>query len=116
LSSFIEVAKVAELEDGTMRKVIASGHEILLAKVGDAYYAADNRCPHMSGDLSRGKLEGTVVTCPRHSSQFDLKDGSVVRWLKGSGVLSKVGALLKSPRQLATYRVTVEGDAVLVEM
>ncbi len=44
----------------------------LLARVGDKYYAADNRCPHMGGKLSPGKLEGTVVTCPRHGSQFDL--------------------------------------------
>lgn len=114
--SFVEVAKVTELEDGTMRKVMVNGHEVLLAKVGESYYAANNRCPHMSGDLSRGKLEGTVVTCPRHSSQFDLKDGSVVRWLKGTGVLSKIGAALKSPRPLTTYRVSVEGDAVFVEI
>ena len=27
-----------------------------------------------------GKLDGTIVTCPRHYSQFDLADGRVVRW------------------------------------
>ena len=99
-----------------MKKVEVQGHEILLAMVGDNNYAVDNRCPHMSGDLSQGKLEGTVVTCPRHASQFDLKDGSVVRWLKGSGIISKIGGVLKPSRPLTTYKVTVEGDAVLVEI
>ena len=99
-----------------MKKTEVQGREILLARVGDSYYAADNRCPHLNGDLSQGKLEGTVVTCPRHASQFDLKDGSVVRWLKGSGILSKIGGALKSSRPLTTYRVTVVDEAVLVEI
>jgi len=116
LGTFTEVCKTSELAEGTMKKTELQGREILLARVGDSYYAADNRCPHLNGDLSQGKLEGTVVTCPRHASQFDLKDGSVVRWLKGSGILSKIGGALKSSRPLITYKVTVEGGAVLVEI
>jgi hypothetical protein len=63
MSKLIEVAKMEELKSGTMKAVMAEGHEILLARVGDKYYAVDGRCPHMKGDLSQGKLEGTVVTC-----------------------------------------------------
>lgn len=99
-----------------MKRVEVPGREILLARAGDSYYAVGNRCPHMKGDLSQGKLEGTVVTCPRHYSQFDLKDGSVVRWLKGSGVVSKIGGALKPSRPLTTYTVAVKGDAVLVDI
>ena len=65
MSKFTEVAKIEELKSGTMKAVIVEGREILLARVGDKYYAVDGRCPHMKGDLSQGKLEGTVVTCPR---------------------------------------------------
>jgi 3-phenylpropionate/trans-cinnamate dioxygenase ferredoxin subunit len=115
MSSF-EVSKTTELKDGTMKDVSANGREILLARVGDKYYAAGNRCPHMGRKLSQGKLEGTVVTCPGHSSQFDLKDGWVVRWLKGSGIVSAVGKALKSPRPLTVYNVKVEGDRVMVEI
>jgi len=32
-----------------------------IARVRDNYYASDNRCPHMGGNLSMRKLEGTVV-------------------------------------------------------
>ena len=114
--NLVEVGKTSELEYGVMKKVLAQGHEILLAKVADKYYAADNRCPHMGGKLSHGKLEGTVVTCPRHGSQFDLTDGRVVRWLKGSGLVSMVGKALKSPRPLATYTVKVEDDRIWIEI
>jgi len=61
-------------------------------------------------------LEGTVVTCPLHGSQFDLKDGKVVRWLRGTGVLARVGRALKSPKKLTTYRVQVENGQLLIEI
>ena len=109
-----EVTKTDELESGAMKMVIVAGHEMVLARVGDKYYAADNRCPHMKGELSQGPLEGTVVTCPRHGSQFDITNGQVVRWLKG-GVMSKMGQAFNKPQNLPVYNVKVEDDRVLVE-
>jgi len=116
MSNLVEVGKTSELEDGAMKEALVRNKAVLLARMGDIYYATDNRCPHMGGKLSQGKLEGTVVTCPLHGSQFDLRNGQVVRWLKGSGLLSKVGKILKSPRQLKTYNVRVEDDKILMEM
>jgi len=115
MSKFTEVAKIDELEDGAMRAVSAAGRAILLARVGDKYYAVDNLCPHMKGNLSKGKLEGTVVTCPLHGSQFDISNGQVVRWLKG-GLMSKVGSALKPSKDLTVYNVKVEDGKVLVEV
>ncbi len=116
MAEFIEVSKTGDLKDGAMKGVNVAGHEVLLARVADKYYAGDNHCPHMGGKLSQGKLEGTVVTCPRHGSQFDLRDGRVVRWLKGSGLVSMVGKALKSPRPLTTYNVKVEDDKIWIEI
>ena len=116
MSSLVEAGKTGELQEGTMKDVTVNGREILLTKVGDKYYATANRCPHMGGKLSKGKLEGTVVTCPLHGSQFDLNDGSVVRWLKGSGILSAVGKALKPPRQLTMYNIKIEDGRILVEV
>jgi len=116
MGKFVEVGKKNDLANGTMKEVKVEGYYILLARVADKYYAIDNRCPHFGGNLSRGRLEGTVVTCPLHGSQFDLIDGHVVRWLKGSGVLSAVGKALKSPRSTNTYKVKVEGDKVSIEV
>jgi 3-phenylpropionate/trans-cinnamate dioxygenase ferredoxin subunit len=115
MGKFIEVAKVEELKNGAMKAVIAAGREILLARVGDKYYAVDGRCPHMKGDLSQGKLEGTVVTCPLHGSQFDVSNGRVVRWLKG-GLMSKVSRALKMSKDLTVYNVKIEDEKVLVEI
>ena len=115
MSKFTEVDKIEELKSRTMKLVMAEGREILLVRAGDKYYAADSRCPHMKGDLSQGKLEGTVVTCPLHGSQFDIGNGQVVRWLKG-GLISKVGKAIKPSKDLTVYNVKVEDGRVLVEV
>ena len=115
MGEFKEVSKADELKNGTMKAVNAAGREILLARVGDKYYATDNRCPHnMKGDLSQGELKGKVVTCPVHGSQFDLSNGQVIRWLSG-GLMSKVGRALKLSKDLTVYNVKVEDGRVLVE-
>jgi 3-phenylpropionate/trans-cinnamate dioxygenase ferredoxin subunit len=116
MGTFVTVAKTSELKDGTMQQVNVQGHDLLIAQVGGKYYATDNRCLHMGGNLSQGKLEGTVVTCPRHGSQFDLQNGIVVRWLKGSGVVSSVTKALKGDKGLTTYKVKTEGGSIMVEI
>jgi 3-phenylpropionate/trans-cinnamate dioxygenase ferredoxin subunit len=115
MGEFTEVFKIDELKNGTMKMVNVAGHQILLARVGDKFYAVDNLCSHMKGNLSQGKLEGTVVTCPLHGSQFDITNGRVVRWLKG-GPMSKIGGALKPSKDLTAYNVKVEDGRVLVEI
>ena len=114
--SFVEIATTDELMDGNMKMTSVSGREILLARVGDNYYGADNRCPHMGGNLSMGKLEGTVLTCPKHQSQFDLTDGHLIRWTDWSGLKLFIGKLLKSPRPLRIYEVKIDDDKILVDV
>jgi len=116
MGSFVEAGKTSEFEAGTRKKLIIQGQEILLAKVGDSYYAIGNRCAHMAGDLSAGKLEGAIITCPRHGSQFDVRDGKNLRWMKGSGLFAAVGKVLKSPRPVPTYKVRIDGDIISIEV
>jgi 3-phenylpropionate/trans-cinnamate dioxygenase ferredoxin subunit len=116
MGKYVEAGKTGEFTDGTKKKVTLEGQEIMLVKAGGNYYAVSNGCTHMKGDLSAGTLEGTIVTCPRHGSQFDIRNGRNVRWLKGSGLVSAVGKALKSPKDLNTYKVKVEGDTILVEV
>ena len=116
MGTLSEAGKTTELKDGMMKDVLVQHHEILLARIGDSYYATDNRCPHMRGRLSDGKLDVTIVTCPKHSSQFDIRSGEVIRWLKGSDLLSRVSRIFKSPKRLLTYAVIVKGDNIFIEI
>lgn len=116
MGEFVEIPGGSDLKSGHMKMFRLGDLEILLARVGDTFYAADNRCPHMGGNLSAGTLEKTIVTCPRHHSQFDLADGHVVRWTDYSGLKLSMAKILKSPRPLKTYRVKFEGGKVMVEV
>lgn len=63
-------------------------------------YAAADVCPHAGARLSEGALEGTVITCPLHGSQFNVCTGE----------------RLRGPADLPipTHRVEVEGGQVYV--
>ena len=111
---FVPVAKVGELKPGTMKAFPVEHRHILLALVADKYYAADKKCPHLGGDLSLGRLEGTVLICPRHGSQFDLTDGRVLRWTSWTGLVARAGQLVRPARPLSVYPVKVEGNNILV--
>ena len=113
---FVEILKKDEINDGELKMTVINDHEFVIARVGDKYYVSDNRCPHMGGNLSMGKLEGTVITCPRHHSQFDLDDGHVIRWTDWTGLKLAAGKILKSPRNLKTYEVKIEEDKIMVDL
>ncbi|MFC1917559.1 Rieske (2Fe-2S) protein [Chloroflexota bacterium] len=116
MEELTRIANIKDLSEGTMKKYQVQGKEILIARVEGKYYAAQNKCPHFGGDLSKGKLEGTTVTCPRHGSQFNVTDGSVVRWLKGTGLISIIGKTLKSPQRLITYNTKIDGQDIMVNI
>lgn len=116
MADYKELLKIDDLKNGQMKVYTAGQREVLIARVSDRFYAADNRCPHLGARLAEGKLEGTVLTCARHASQFDLKDGHVVRWTDWTGVKLGMAKMFKSPRPLAVYDVKVEGGNVLVKI
>jgi 3-phenylpropionate/trans-cinnamate dioxygenase ferredoxin component len=114
--TFVQVAKVDELADGAMKEFKVGGREIFLARAGGRFFAADNICPHMGGKLGQGTLEGTVVTCPRHHSKFDLVDGRVIRWTDWTGLKLGFARLLGPPRPIVVHPVKIEGENVLVQI
>jgi len=114
MEEFIRLTTTEGIEAGGMKSAELDGHEMLVAHAGEEYFVADARCPHMGGHLVDGTLEGTILTCPRHHSQFDLVDGRVIRWTDWEGATLGMAKLLRHPRPLRTYAVTVEGIDILV--
>jgi 3-phenylpropionate/trans-cinnamate dioxygenase ferredoxin subunit len=116
MAEYTMALKTDELKNGEMRGIFIGGKDILLAKIDDQFYATSNECPHMRAKLAQGTLDGMIVTCPKHASQFDLKDGHVVRWTNLSGTKLAMSKLFRSSRPLQTYPVKTEGDSVLVKI
>lgn len=70
---------VAELPEGTMRRVTVGELDLLLVHTGRGLFATDDRCPHMSAPLSIGELDGCIVSCPLHEGRFDLVSGDTAQ-------------------------------------
>lgn len=98
----VEVAKVGEIAEGEGKLVEIDGKEIALFNSGGEYYAIDNECTHVGGPLSEGDLDGELVTCPWHGSDFNIKTGEVL----GPPAEENVGC----------YKVVVEEDLIKVEV
>jgi 3-phenylpropionate/trans-cinnamate dioxygenase ferredoxin subunit len=114
MSDFIKLVEAAAVAEGAMIEVESDGHPLLVANVGGTFLVTDARCPHLGGHLAQGVLEGAVVTCPWHHSQFDLKDGHVVRWTDFSGAILSIAELARHPRPLRVYEAVVENGFVMV--
>lgn len=114
MEDFRPLTTVTDMLPGTMKTASLEGREYLVARVGEDFFVTESRCPHLGGHLVKGLLEGTVVTCPLHKSQFDLRDGSVLRWTDWQGAALKIATKVKSPRNLKTYAAKVEGETLLI--
>ncbi|MEO9295706.1 MAG: Rieske 2Fe-2S domain-containing protein [Nitrososphaera sp.] len=97
------VGKESDIGAGKITNVTAGGKEILVANIGGTFYATGNICTHAGAELHEGILEGKELTCPWHGAKWDLTTGDLI-WFPQK---------LKS---IGSYRVTVEGGNVYVEV
>jgi nitrite reductase/ring-hydroxylating ferredoxin subunit len=58
---------------------MAGDTPVFLLRHGDDVHAMHDRCSHRGCSLSDGEIDGHVITCACHGSQFDVRDGSVLR-------------------------------------
>ena len=72
---FVRVANVDDVPPGTGRVVHANGRALALFNVDGVFYALDNVCLHRGGPVGEGDLDGTIVTCPWHGFQYDVRTG-----------------------------------------
>jgi nitrite reductase/ring-hydroxylating ferredoxin subunit/uncharacterized membrane protein len=77
-SKFTRVMAEAEVPENGMVKATAGDVPILLSRINGRVYALDDTCVHAGCSLAGGSIEGMVVTCPCHGSQYDIRDGAVL--------------------------------------
>ena len=104
---YTKVLKVDAIANGSKRVVAVDDKKMLLARVEDQYYAIDNVCPHMGGSLGDGILKGYLIICPKHGSQFDIRDGKVVK-------RGKIAFIKVNVANCKTYEVKIEGKDVFI--
>jgi nitrite reductase/ring-hydroxylating ferredoxin subunit len=97
----VRVAAASDVPPGTAKEVMADDQVVALFNVEGTFYALDGVCPHAGGPLGEGTLRGSVVTCPWHGWQFDVKTGE---------------NCLNRKMTHKSFAVKIEGNDVLVEL
>jgi nitrite reductase/ring-hydroxylating ferredoxin subunit len=105
----IQVASKSDIPAGTMKAFPVGGSDVLVANCDGAFYAVSNTCTHMGGRLSQGRLDGIAIECPLHGARFDVRTGANM-------APPKVGSLNLVVADLKTYEVSVEGEAVSIQI
>ena len=106
--TFIRVAETSEVPLGQMKVVKLAEKEVVIANVNNVYYAMENSCTHMHGELSKGLLEGNTLTCPKHKAKFDVTTGKVISGPKISLMHPKI-------KDEPVYAVKLEGKDILLD-
>jgi len=110
-----EIAKAEEIAAGKMKAFSVGGQRVLVVNLDGEFVAMGELCPHLSVPLSRGKLDGDCLTCIGHGSQFNLKDGSVVRWVgRKPGWIS--GLIDGKAKPLIRYPIHSESGTLFIEI
>jgi len=61
-----------------MKMVVADRERLLLVNMAGTFYVISDACGHDWAPLSRGKLDGHVVVCPRHFARYDVRTGQLL--------------------------------------
>lgn len=101
-AGFETVASLSEVAAGSVRCVTVGQTSLAIVNVDGRGFALDNRCTHAGGRMCEGHVEGTVLECPLHGSQFEVATGAVVA---GPARLP-----------LATHETRVTGDRIEVRI
>jgi len=75
---YTDTIGVDDLPEGQMVKVDVEEQPVVLVKDEHGIHAFGGTCSHYGCGLWEGKLEGHVVTCQCHGSQFDITDGKLI--------------------------------------
>ena len=102
MGHWVRVAADGDVAGGQIKGVAAAGKRLALCRVGDDFYAVDDRCTHDDGPLADGAVEDHQIECPRHGARFDLRTGEV--------------KCLPAIIPIKSYPVKVEGHDVLVHV
>jgi nitrite reductase/ring-hydroxylating ferredoxin subunit len=99
----VKVCKLADVVDGEMRAFQVKGvtWPVIVTRVDDELMACPGVCPHEDVALWNGDLTGSVITCPGHAYEFDMRTG-----------------LCKHDRELELrrYKITIVGDEIWVDL
>ena len=103
MTNWVEACRTDDVEEEDVIPVELAGCPYAVYHSPDGqFFASDGVCTHEHTLLADGLVMGHIIECPKHNGRFDYRNGAA----KGAPVCVN----------LATYKVRVDGDDVLVEI
>jgi len=100
MATWIKVATLADVPEGSTRLVEAGGEPVCLYNVGGTICATQDTCTHAQASLSDGFMDGDLIECPLHQATFDVRTGKAMS--------------PPATEDLRVYPVRVDGDEISV--
>ena len=73
-----ELGPAEDVPIGHLQRAELADTAVCVGRTADGWVAFQDTCTHEECSLSDGELEGGVVVCPCHGSEFDLRTGDVL--------------------------------------
>lgn len=96
------VCSVTDVPEGTAARFEVDGELLAVVHTQGEFFAVSDYCSHADVSLSEGEVDGCTIECWLHGSRFDLRTG--------------IPSGPPATRPIQTYPVTVDGDAVRVQI
>ena len=78
MAEWVTLGSAGEVAEGEINAFGVGDRQVAVANVDGDLHAFDDVCTHQQCSLAEGDLDGTVVECPCHGSQFDVTTGEAV--------------------------------------
>ena len=75
----VKVCRLESVSARSIKQFYVNEREVLVINIDGNFYCLDARCTHAGAPLAEGILDGEVLTCPWHGSQFRISNGVVQR-------------------------------------
>jgi len=99
---YVKIAKVSDFDGVRFRKYTILARNLAIFKDEEGgFFATEISCKHQNWDLTTGKFEGDIVTCPRHGWVYNIRTGD---------------CLNQDSTRLRKYDVRVEGDDIYISL
>jgi len=99
---FIRIAKVGDFEGIRFKRFSILARKIAIFREPDgSFYGIEISCKHQNWDLTTGRIEGDLATCPRHHWVYNIRTGE---------------CLTHDSLRLRKYAVRVDGEDVLISL
>jgi nitrite reductase/ring-hydroxylating ferredoxin subunit len=99
---FVKIAKTSDFEGKRFLRFTLLARKVGIFREPDgSFFAVEIACKHQNWDLTTGRIEGDIATCPRHGWKYNIRTGE---------------CLTHDSLRLRRYAVKVEGDDVLVSL